>query len=358
MKSLPVTQVSALFHALIIDPLLQASLKAAMSSPPILNPDVYLNYLLPSVASEYELNRNVNLATLGALIWDILSSIPSDCRLIRIGKAPVVSFAYFIARPASMVMVLLAVLLVTGPVSHCGAISVGIVTCQVTSSAAAAYLFLKRVHAVYFANKVFQHIFSFLWLVGVGTSCAVFAGAYHTSLEIADTKHCIRHEGRSALSVAFMDPVLFDTIVYFAITYKILVTHSRGGGWRALCDGSALPHFSRAVLQGGQLYYLITIGINLTRFAFSLSPSASPTLQVILSSPAVSLASVMACKVHRDLIIESVDNSSGGSRSERRTPGVSDTPVLDISLPRKPGPASLHHDDGYEVRHEFAFSKV
>lgn len=98
MKSLPVTQVSALFHALIIDPLLQASLKAAMSSPPILNPDVYLNYLLPSVASEYELNRNVNLATLGALIWDILSSIPSDCRLIRIGKAPVVSFAYFIAR--------------------------------------------------------------------------------------------------------------------------------------------------------------------------------------------------------------------------------------------------------------------
>ncbi|KAI6099952.1 hypothetical protein EDD16DRAFT_493866 [Pisolithus croceorrhizus] len=227
-----------------------------------------------------------------------------------------------------------------GPVSHCGAISLGIVAFQVTSFAAASYLFLKRVHAVYFANKVVQHTFSFLWLVSVGTSCAAFAGADHNSLEIADTKHCVRHQGWYALSIAFINPVLFDTLVYFAITYKILVTHT-GGGWKALCSSSALPHLSRAVLQGGQQYYLITIGINLTRFAFSLSPSASPTLQVILSSPAVSLASVMACKVHRNLIIESMDNSGSGSMAEWRIPEFSDTPIADISLPRKPGPASL-----------------
>ncbi|KAI6100593.1 hypothetical protein F5141DRAFT_306650 [Pisolithus sp. B1] len=222
-----------------------------MSSPPILNPNVYLNYLLPSIASEYELDRNVNLATLGALIWDILSSISNDYRLIRVGKPSVVSFAYIMTRPASVVTVLLAVLLLTGPVSHCGAVSLGIVAFQVTSFAAASYLFLKRVHAVYFANKVVQHTFSFLWLVSVGTSCAAFAGADHNSLEIADTKHCIRHQGWYALSIAFINPVLFDTLVYFAITYKILVTHT-GGGWKALCSSSALPHLSRAVLQGGQ----------------------------------------------------------------------------------------------------------
>lgn len=69
-----------------------------MSSPPILNPDVYLNYLIPSIASQYELNRNMTLATLGALIWDILSSIPSDYRLMQMGRASVVLFAYFVAR--------------------------------------------------------------------------------------------------------------------------------------------------------------------------------------------------------------------------------------------------------------------
>ncbi|KAI6114680.1 hypothetical protein EV401DRAFT_1889897 [Pisolithus croceorrhizus] len=238
-----------------------------MSSPPILNPDVYLNYLLPSVASEYELNRNMNLATLGALIWDILSSIPSDYRLIRAGKPSVVSFAYIMTRPASVVMVLLAVLLLT-----------------------ASYLFLKRVHAVYFANEVVQHTFSFLWLVGVDCRYQALQSGIRVGL------HC---------PVAFMDPVLFDTLVYFAITYKILVTHTRGGGWKALCSGSALPHFSRA----SSARWAAVLPDN-----DRLSPSASPTLQVILSSPAVSLASVMASKVHRNLIIESMDNS-GGSRS-------------------------------------------
>lgn len=67
-------------------------------STPLPNPDVYLNHLIPSIASQYELNRNMILATLGALIWDILSSIPSDYRLIRARKASVVMFAYFMAR--------------------------------------------------------------------------------------------------------------------------------------------------------------------------------------------------------------------------------------------------------------------
>ena len=35
------------------------------ASSPIINPVVYLNYLSPGVASEFELNRNVTLVTLG-----------------------------------------------------------------------------------------------------------------------------------------------------------------------------------------------------------------------------------------------------------------------------------------------------
>ncbi|KAI6043497.1 hypothetical protein EDC04DRAFT_711372 [Pisolithus marmoratus] len=326
--------------------------------PPILNPDVYLNYLTPSIASQYELNRNIILATLGALMWDILSSIPSDYRLIRLGNSPAVLFAYFVARPTSMAMAVLATLLLAGPVSHCGAVALGVVACQVISSAAASYLFLRRVHAIYFGNRVFQHIFSFLWLVGVGTSCAVFAGAYDSSLEIADTKHCIRHKSWSALSIAFVDPVFFDTLVYFAITYGILATHVKSGGWKVFSSSRALPHFSRAILQGGQQYYLITIGINLARFALSLWLSLSTTLQVILTCPAVSLTSVMACRVYRNLIINLMDNG-GGSGAGRRTRGCSDTPdtpIVDISFLKKPSPISPN--GGYEDQHESSVSEV
>ncbi|KAI6101416.1 hypothetical protein EDD16DRAFT_394050 [Pisolithus croceorrhizus] len=124
-------------------------------------PKSLANELL-STTSFHRLQANMNLATLGALIWDILSSIPNDYRLIRVGKPSVVSFVYFMTRPALVITIFLTVLLLTGPVSHCGAVSLGIVAFQVTSFAVASYLFLKRVHAVYFANKVVQHTFSCL----------------------------------------------------------------------------------------------------------------------------------------------------------------------------------------------------
>ncbi|KAG6327583.1 hypothetical protein ID866_11507, partial [Astraeus odoratus] len=73
-------------------------------------------------------------------------------------------------------------------------------------------------------NRIVKHTFSFLWLVGVGTSCAVFPATIEYYNEIADTKHCIRMKSSSTLSVAFMDPILFDTLVYIAITWKILTT--------------------------------------------------------------------------------------------------------------------------------------
>lgn len=84
------------------------------STTPILNPTVYLNYLLPDVANEYEIARNVFLVTFGvecmylpemmadlllqALLWDILSSLPNDWKLIRTDKFTPVLFAYFLSR--------------------------------------------------------------------------------------------------------------------------------------------------------------------------------------------------------------------------------------------------------------------
>ncbi|KAG6331899.1 hypothetical protein ID866_7190 [Astraeus odoratus] len=228
-------------------------------SSPILNPGVYLNYLTSSVASDYELNRNITLVTLGALVWDMLSSIPEDYRLIRTRKLSVALSAYFVTRPATLAMIICAVLQKTGPITNCGLLATMVATFEVISSATASYLFLKRVHTVYYMNRIVKHTFSFLWLVGVGTSCAVFAGAVHDYIEIANTKHCIRAKGWSALAVAFMDPVLFDTLVYVAITWKILATHRlepRQSCWKALWSGEALPRFSRALLQSGQQYYL------------------------------------------------------------------------------------------------------
>ncbi|KAF9242892.1 hypothetical protein BU15DRAFT_72541 [Melanogaster broomeanus] len=190
-------------------------------SDEILNPIVYLNYLQPSVANEYEVSRNVCLATLGALGWDVLSSIPEDWQIARTSKPTPVLFAYFSARTCALVVVLLSVLLrVTGPITQCGVFALTLCVFWVIASAASSYLFLKRVHAVFLKGRIVCHFFSFLWFAGCGTSFLTLIGPLNDYYEIADTKHCIGSGVADYVSAAFIVPGLFDTLVFLAITIQ------------------------------------------------------------------------------------------------------------------------------------------
>ncbi|KAF9231813.1 hypothetical protein BU15DRAFT_81964 [Melanogaster broomeanus] len=229
-------------------------------SAEILNPNVYLNYLQPDVANDYEWSRNFDLATLGALIWDILSSLPEDWRIARTSKPTPVLFAYFSARILALVVVVLSVLAKTGPITNCGVLMLILYMFWVITTATSSFLFLKRVHAVFLPDRLVCHFFTFLWLAAFGASLLVLPGALHDYYEIANTKHCINHRIKDYVSVAFIMPVIFDALVFLAITYKILTGMSwhhtsTSRTWKAFWCGEALPRLSRAVLQGGQQYY-------------------------------------------------------------------------------------------------------
>ncbi|KAF9241310.1 hypothetical protein BU15DRAFT_60937 [Melanogaster broomeanus] len=284
-------------------------------SDQIFNPIVYLNYLDPAVANEYEVSRNIRLATLGALTWDILSTLPEDWQIARTSKPTPVLFAYFSARICAFVEVLLAVLMMTGPITQCGVLVMVLCVFWVIAYAAGSYLFLKRVHAVFLQDRIVRHFFSFLWCAGFGTSFVSLIGPLHDYYEIADTKHCISRGVPDYASAAFIVPGLFDALVFLAVTYKILVSYrvSIPRTWRAFLCGEALPRLSRAILQGGQQYYMITAGVNVTRAVVTLLPSASPVLQKIFSPPAVALSSVMACRVFRNLRLAAVRQREVGA---------------------------------------------
>ncbi|KAF9230826.1 hypothetical protein BU15DRAFT_68863 [Melanogaster broomeanus] len=178
-------------------------------SEKIFNPNVYLNYLQPIIASDYEVARNVDLATLGALIWDIYSSLPEDWRIVRTSKPTPVLFAYFSVRICALVVVLLVVLEKTGPVTQCGVLVLNLCVFWVVTSAASSYLFLKRVHAVYLQDRVVCHFFTTLWLAAFGASLVVLPFSLHDYYEIANTRHCINHQIKGYVSVAFIVLVIF-----------------------------------------------------------------------------------------------------------------------------------------------------
>ncbi|KAF9241309.1 hypothetical protein BU15DRAFT_60936 [Melanogaster broomeanus] len=241
-------------------------------SAEILNPNVYLNYLQSDVASDYEWSRNVDLATLGvwtlfsprkdklidlvqALIWDILSSLPEDWRIARTSKPTPCCSPTFLQ---ALVVVVLSVLEKTGPITDCGVLMLTLYIFWVVTTAASSYLFLKRVHAVFLLDRIVCHLFTFLWLAAFGASLVVLPGALLDYYEIANTKHCINHRIKDYVAVAFLGPVIFDALVFLAITYKILMSHraSTPRTWKTFWCGEALPRFSRAVLHGGQQYYM------------------------------------------------------------------------------------------------------
>lgn len=133
----------------------------------------------------------------------------------------------------------------------------------VLASASSSYLFLKRVHAVLFQHRRVCHAFTVLWIAGLGASTLVLPGPLHDYYQIANTKHCMNVKIKGYVSAAFIVPVVFDVLVSFAISYKILMFHqmAKPTSWRAFCcfRTGALPRLSRAILEGGQQYYMYVL---------------------------------------------------------------------------------------------------
>ncbi|KAI6041365.1 hypothetical protein EDC04DRAFT_2669073, partial [Pisolithus marmoratus] len=152
-------------------------------------------------------------------------------------------------------------MLKTGPVSNCTLVTMGLVGLQVISSAAASFLFLNM---SMLSTMTIRLSNTFSASCGLSESALLVQCSpvpYMITMKL-QTPNTVQNQGWTTLSVAFMDPALFDTLVYFAIMYKILSTHQNGQKktWRTFCSGNGLSHFSCAMFWGGQQNYLITTG--------------------------------------------------------------------------------------------------
>ncbi|KAF8999681.1 hypothetical protein BDQ17DRAFT_1186312, partial [Cyathus striatus] len=178
------------------------------------NPNVYLNFLPHETAIQFEVARNIYLATLGALIWDMLVSLPEDFILIRGNFRPII-IAYFLARTSALGFVLLSVMFKTHPLAHCNAIKLGINCCCVISTSASSFLFLRRVQAVYQNNKLVCHTFSVLYLATVGMLIVIPIGAHVGPL--ANTGYCVNTGIKHYVAAGTFMPLAFDSLVFLAI---------------------------------------------------------------------------------------------------------------------------------------------
>jgi hypothetical protein len=115
-----------------------------------------------------------------------------------------------------------------------------------------------RVIAVYDREKVVFAFFFILWLAIVAGSLT--AAAVGGSLIIGPTEYCLPKELGSVVSAAPLAVTVFDTFVFLAISYRLLIDawNQPGDGvpLRELLSGKTLPRIPRVMLQDGQVYYL------------------------------------------------------------------------------------------------------
>ncbi|KAF9456325.1 hypothetical protein BDZ94DRAFT_402587 [Collybia nuda] len=280
----------------------------ASTPPSFRNPDTYLNHLSPSKGARFEFNRNFYLSVLGAMIWDILVYIPDDLYILR-RDIGMVSLCFVFSRVSTITFLILSVLLYTHPIANCQALDLSTAIVNGLAATCTAALFLRRVQAAYFDNRIVRGVFFCFWLVYVGTLVILPFGLHGT--HIRHTNYCITDDKKVFVIPSKVSLLLFDSLVFLAVSYKM----PRYGGtspgltWDIFVSGKALSPLTREILQSGQQYYLLMVVVNLANIIvlYVEEASAYRTLFTPLSS---ALGASMACRVYRNIKLFDEKNQS------------------------------------------------
>ncbi|EKM78885.1 hypothetical protein AGABI1DRAFT_129159 [Agaricus bisporus var. burnettii JB137-S8] len=261
----------------------------SIQSPDFLNPDVYLNRLPPEGAHNYEISRNVTFVFLGLLMWDILVYIEDDIEIIRRNRIRAPTLCFIFARVFAAAYILASSIQLTSSVDSQVSLLYGALVLCALAIGCSSFLFLRRVQAVYADHKYVQWFFSVLWLVCF--ACEVFILIEISPSNIPGTNRFQDTGAKPTFTISIYGVVVFDTCVFLAISYKLAKTFvgqrrviNAGRGedgsdiatpatmttwawWSTAISGKALPRLSRAILQGGQQYYLLSLPFLALRFS-------------------------------------------------------------------------------------------
>ncbi|KAF9441327.1 hypothetical protein P691DRAFT_766422 [Macrolepiota fuliginosa MF-IS2] len=326
------------------------------------NPDTYLNHLSPAEANEFEVARDVYLAVLGAAIWDILIYIPEDFKILYGSFFSPVTWCFLLSRVFAVAYALLFVIMQAHPISNCHAAQIAVEMFCLPSMACASFLFLRRLEAVYAENRtrIVQWAFRILWFAISVNTITVIVGVKAEHIE--GTSYCVIYKVESYAAVNQFLPAVFDTLVFFAILYKITLscgTLDSKINWHTIVTGKALPRLSRALLHGGQQYYCIVFGVNVIAGVLLYAPSIPVIYRPMLTLASTTLTASMACRVYRNLKTLNCDgepstlpvvshlNFAGGGASSKSTPPLSTIPsIIVISNPDQD---TKDHEPGLQI---------
>ncbi|KNZ79350.1 hypothetical protein J132_10547 [Termitomyces sp. J132] len=201
---------------------------------------------------------------------------------------------YFLSRVGVLVDVLMNVIFQTAALPNCQVIGKTVRIIYHIAFSSTAFLFFLRVRAVLVA------FFAILWLGVLGgfLTVALVGNAVH----LGPTRCCSATRLEPYASAAPITFAVNDTSVFLAISWRLLSTEifDRGRGnfsIKSILLGKYLPTFSRALLQDGQVYYLVSVTSNIVVAVITWVGDGLIIMMFAVFN--VVLTNMMACRVFR-----------------------------------------------------------
>ncbi|KAJ7099294.1 hypothetical protein B0H15DRAFT_944706 [Mycena belliarum] len=257
-----------------------------------------------------ELQRQIDVAAFtfagctSVLLWDILNNLKNDYTIFFKQKVHTACLAYGVSRIAALVYALGFTVFASYPLKACQTAYIVFNAFYPVAVSASAFLFLFRVRAVYGGDRLVTALFSFLWLAVLGAALAIPFGG--TAVRLGDAPQCVVTRIEAYVGAVGTIIAVYDTLVFLAISHRLAANFrqtqspSRGAQLKAALSGAGLPAFSRALFVDGQMYYLITVAVNIVAAVLVFLTSVGSIYHGLLAIPSVTLTSIMACRVYRN----------------------------------------------------------
>ncbi|KAJ7145635.1 hypothetical protein C8R44DRAFT_836822, partial [Mycena epipterygia] len=272
------------------------------STFPILTPETPLAFLPQSTGLQLQASGYLYIATVSAFIWDALTALPEDVKILRAAKFSLPILAYWLSRMTTFAFLAMAMLFQVAPIGNCQNLQTAMGWCFAAAVPITSSLFLFRIAAVFRANRPVVIFFVIAWLATVG--CSILTPFAIGGAHIASTSRCINTTLKPIVLAGTIANACNDTLVFIALSWRLSYNSTASGfagRSRSVVHGKGLPKLSRTLLQSGQLYYLATVGFNILTLAMYLASPVPPVFRSMFSVPNVALENAMACRVFRAL---------------------------------------------------------
>ncbi|KAH8073016.1 hypothetical protein BXZ70DRAFT_861922, partial [Cristinia sonorae] len=267
------------------------------------NPYNHLSFLTSQHATQLQVSRYIVNAVLGAWCWDFLTSLWEEYTIFR-KRVTLPDLGYIFARYASTPYIFAKILpfQIALTWSQCNTIRMVIGVFGLLAFSLNSLLFLFRIFAVFCGRRLIIGIFTFLW-IGV-FACSLTSPFAMPAQHLGPTGYCVSAQVKKFGISGIVAAAVYDTLVFLAITWELSLNapvESPRDRMKAVVSGAGMGRISKSLLQGGQLYYLMTVGLNICAVVLVLTPSVPIAYSNVMITPNIALQNAMASRVFRKL---------------------------------------------------------